>query len=92
MALVPVSWVDVSQRLAISNQSWELARGRVCVCWGGGSSGNEGRGREEDGRLVLWHEGGCCLESPTPRLLSLLLSFPDPGEDHDTKTFLWEPV
>lgn len=29
---------------------------------------------------------------PTPRLLSRLLSFPDPGEDHDTKTFLWEPV
>ena len=29
---------------------------------------------------------------PTPRWLSLLLSFPDPGEDHDTKTLLREPV
>ena len=45
------------------HQQSVLGTGRgqgVCVQVGG----NEGRGREKDGRLVLWHEGGCCLESP----------------------------
>ena len=50
------------------HQQSVLGTGRgqgVCVAGGGG---NEGRGREEDGRLVLWHEGGCCLESPHPQV------------------------
>lgn len=88
MALVPVSWVGVSQRLAISNQSWELAGGRVCVGAGVGMRGGEGKKMGEScsgtREAVAW-------SPPTPRWLSLL-SFPDPGEDHDTKTLLREPV
>ena len=89
MALAPVSWVDVSQRLAINNQSWELAGGRVCVCrWVGMRGGEE----KKMGDLCYGTREAVAWSTPTPRWLSLLLSFPDPGEDHDTKTLLREPV
>lgn len=35
---------------------------------------------------------GRTLPGMSPRWPSLLFSPSDPGEDHDTKTLLWEPV
>ena len=67
MALAPVSWVDVSQRLAISNQSWELAGGRVFVCRWVGMRGGEGK---KMGDLCYGTREAVAWSPPTPRWLS----------------------
>lgn len=75
---------------AISPGNWQ---GAGCVCAGvGGAVGMRGGEGKKMGDLCYGTREAVAWSPPTPRLLSHLLSFPDPGEDHDTKTFLWEPV